>query len=91
MPYIVQEHRAIYGETLAKLLDNLLLQGNLASGDVNYIITRIADYVFTHSGANYSAGKDVLGTLEAVKLEFYRRRMAPYEDKKAKQNGEVFA
>jgi hypothetical protein len=26
-----------------------------------------------------------------VKLEFYRRRMAPYEDKKAKQNGEVFA
>ena len=90
MPYIVQEHRAIYDKTLAKLLDDLLLKGDLALGDVNYIITRIVDYVFTHSGTNYSVGKDVLGTLEAVKLEFYRRRLAPYEDKKRDENGDVF-
>jgi hypothetical protein len=40
--------------------------------------------------ASYDAMSDGLKTLEAVKLEFYRRRMAPYEDKKRDQNGEVF-
>lgn len=33
---------------------------------------------------------DVIGTIECVKLEFYRRVVAPYEDKKAEQNGDAY-
>jgi hypothetical protein len=31
----------------------------------------------------------VLGALEAAKLEFYRRQVAPYEDGKIRENGDV--
>lgn len=32
---------------------------------------------------------DVLGTLRAVELEFYRRYVGPYEDLKIKENGDL--
>jgi len=32
----------------------------------------------------------VIGALEACKLEFYRRAVVPYEDKKIKENGDVY-
>jgi hypothetical protein len=31
----------------------------------------------------------VIGALEAAKLEFYRRHVAPYEDQKIEENGDV--
>ena len=33
---------------------------------------------------------EVLGVLECVKLELYRRVAAPYEDKKCQENGDVY-
>ena len=32
----------------------------------------------------------VLGALETTKLELYRRHIAPYEDKKREENGDVY-
>ena len=32
----------------------------------------------------------LLGALEAAKLELYRRYIAPYEDKKMKEHGDVY-
>lgn len=32
---------------------------------------------------------NIIGAVEAAKLEFYRRHVAPYEDKKIEQNGDV--
>lgn len=31
----------------------------------------------------------VIGALEAAKLEYYRRHVAPYEDRKIAENGDV--
>jgi len=33
----------------------------------------------------------MLGSVEAAKLEIYRRLIAPYEDTKIKENGDVFS
>jgi hypothetical protein len=63
----------------------------IEDGDVNYVITRLIERMYGGQFTYYEMMNRGLGVLEAVKLEFYRRRMAPYEDKKAKQNGEVFA
>lgn len=41
------------------------------------------------NGAAWSLA-DVLGTIECVKLEFYRRVVAPYEDQKCEQNGDAY-
>lgn len=59
-------------------------------GELNYELTLICQaYLFNtkHSYQNYN---DVIGALEACKLEFYRRLVSPYEDKKITENGDVY-
>ena len=40
--------------------------------------------------SSYHAYNEIIGVLECVKQEFYRRMVAPYEDKKCEENGDVF-
>ena len=57
-------------------------------GELNYVLTRIVlSYLPAKPG--YTAYNEVLGVLEAVKLELYRRAIAPYEDTKITENGDV--
>ena len=39
--------------------------------------------------AKYADINELIGALECAKLEFYRRKAAPYEDKKAVENGDL--
>jgi hypothetical protein len=58
-------------------------------GELNYKITReVHDYI-RHNGESYATYNAALGALEAAKLELYRRFVAPYEDTKIHQNGDV--
>ena len=61
-------------------------------GTLNYIITRLCDYwCRDYAGeANYEKYNTVIGVLECVKQELYRRQIAPYEDEKCKENGDVY-
>lgn len=60
-----------------------------AAGVLNYMLTRtIQTYLQRHKG--YQGINDIIGALEACKLEFYRRVVVPYEDKKIQENGDVY-
>lgn len=63
-------------------------------GELNYAITKcITRYLANQSlygDYNYTDLNDVIGALEAAKLEFYRRVVVPYEEQKIKENGDVF-
>ena len=63
-----------------------------APGTLNYIITRLCDYWCRdfEGESNYDKYNGVIGVLECVKQELYRRQIAPYEDKKCEQNGDVY-
>jgi hypothetical protein len=39
---------------------------------------------------NYAMYNDMIGVLECCKLELYRRMVAPYEDVKCAENGDVY-
>lgn len=84
MPYIKQAHR-----------DEIEGSGSspyamLNPGDLNYKITLLLiDYLNTHD-LKYQTINDIMGALEGAKAEFYRRIAAPYEDKKIKENGDVY-
>ena len=80
MPYITEERR--------DQLDRLAYDP-YRPGDLNYAITRL---VVRYLGGSYSYEKynDVIGVLECAKLELYRRMVAPYEDRKMKENGDVY-
>jgi hypothetical protein len=59
---------------------------------LNYDLTRQCLRFIKHQpgGLNYANINAVVGVLECMKLEFYRRAAAPYEDKKIQQNGDVY-
>ena len=59
-------------------------------GKLNYDITmRCLDYL-EFKGETYTHHNDILGVLEAVKQEWYRRMVVPYEEKKLAENGDVY-
>lgn len=60
------------------------------AGELNYLITSICrEYVYMQ-GERYQHYNDCIGALEACKLELYRRKVAPYEDTKIEENGDVY-
>jgi hypothetical protein len=60
------------------------------AGELNYILTTIIKNYFRDRGGRYQQINDVLGALEGAKMEFYRRIVAPYEDTKIAENGDVY-
>lgn len=60
-------------------------------GELNYQLTLIInEYLRRRHGRSYTGVNEVVGVLECVKQEFYRRVVAPYEDQKIKENGDVY-
>ncbi len=87
MPYIAEEQRWTVDDPINDLLEQIDRHGaDAAPGIVNYIITRL---LLARFGNSYRAYAMAVGVLETCKLEFYRRAVAPYEDKKIHENGDV--
>jgi len=85
MPYILKEDRA----RLDTAIDNLanLIKPEQRAGELNYIINRLMLKLVGQ--AKYADINELMGALECAKIEFYRRKAAPYEDKKAVENGDL--
>lgn len=63
---------------------------SLPIGELNYLITRAIDR-WLKDGLCYERINAAIGVLECAKLELYRRIAAPYEDKKCRENGDVYS
>lgn len=89
MPYIKPENRE---ELFPKINDLNVALENLGGkqGDLNYVISTLIDLYLIKNGVNYQNINNLIGVLECAKLELYRRVAAPYDDKKVKENGDVF-
>jgi len=88
MPYIKQEERQLYTELIFELTETLDME-NANAGHLNYIFSRVINEHFANNGGNYQTANDIIGMLECVKQEFYRRQVAPYEDFKITENGDI--
>jgi len=61
------------------------------SGELNYQLTKnILDYLDNKFDVGYADYNEVMGVLSCIQHELYRRRIAPYEEKKARAAGDVF-
>lgn len=102
MPYITENDRRIIDLTLLgwmgeKKFDLVtlkdLFEGLFACdepprpGELNYIITTLIHEYIKRKGLSYTTLNDVLGVLSGVDLELKRCVIAPYEDKKRRENG----
>lgn len=90
MPYIKQKRRV----ELARLPNDPTRDypSNLAqnAGELNYLFSVLANDFIKRVGLNYENLNAVVGALEGAKAEFQRRVVAPYEDTKIQQNGDVY-
>jgi hypothetical protein len=87
MPYIKSENRKKYEKVLHELIDVLkTLPPDEVDGELNYVVTKILKNVYP---LRYFHINKAVGVLECIKLEFYRRVAAPYEDLKIKESGDV--
>lgn len=81
MPYIMPALRKHLEPTTAVDAAN--------PGELNFQITMLCkQYLETH-GESYNTHNAIMGVLTCAPLEWYRRRTAPYEDKKIEENGDV--
>lgn len=91
MPYIKKEQRETLDKQITELAAAIEKQHtdvDLDPGILNYVVTKlILDLNFRRNYKNFNA---VVGALECCKLELYRRGIAPYEDKKIQENGDVY-
>lgn len=78
MPYIEKEKR------------HALHDGPKTPGELNYQISQVINLYLIQKGISYTTFNEIIGALECEKLEIYRRLIAPYEDIKLKENGEVY-
>lgn len=85
MPYIKQEFRPAIEEKAKALIESI----NCA-GDMNFAFTVIAREFAKKKKISYATFNEIVGAFECCKLELYRRAIAPYEDKKIEENGDVF-
>ena len=86
VPYIKGEKR----DKLDPILNELVKEIN-QPGDLNYCIYKLICMLAKINTPSYRVYSALLTELECCKLEFYRKKVAPYEDKKLKENGDVAA
>ena len=90
MPYIIQADRKQFDPVIEELVDVITNHGfsKLTPGNLNYVVSKIIWGEFDKT-PSYTFGNELVGVLECIKQEFYRRRLAIYEDQKIKENGDL--
>ena len=80
MPYCKDEQRrdAYFGSGIT-----------ITDGMLNYMLTNLVLQYIEQHGLRYSVLNSVVGVLECIKMEIYRRIGGVYEDQKIKENGDV--
>jgi hypothetical protein len=95
MPYIKRELRNRLDESLLELSSVLTCYSytnDALCGNLNYCIFKIIKRLIDDDNGgekSYARFNAIIGALECNKLEVYRRMIAPYEDTKIEQNGDV--
>ena len=84
MPYITQERRKDFDELLAQLGPRIKNKG-----EMNYCVSILMTWYVSVHGDSYQNLSDAKDALINAADEFARRRLAPYEDIKKEENGDL--
>ena len=82
MPYVKPERRKPLFPTSDSVAQT--------EGELNYQITVLLDKYMIEHGGSYDWMGDCTSACENAAAEFRRRVMAPYEDRKIAENGDVY-
>lgn len=85
MPYIKDDDRCHLEQD-----ENGQNQNSRNCGELNYLITLLVINFLEEKGLSYQTCNDIVGALDNAKDEFKRRVQNPYEDRKIRENGDVY-
>jgi len=88
MPYIKKEQKKKYKDILLLLKTNTDIISN--PGELNYLVTKILQIYLIKNKLSYKTLNEIIGAIECSKIEFYRREIVKYENKKIKENGDCY-
>ena len=84
MPYILEENRTM-GEIIGELTNHIKVKG-----DLNYVVCELVGQLCLRDGGlSYTSTSNWIDGVHGAERELTRRLLGPYEDLKAKQNGDV--
>lgn len=83
MPYIKENDRDFFNPSLDEIVDSIQ-----NPGDVCYCVYYMLKKVF-EKDKKFKTISSLIGEIECAKMEFYRRIVVPYEDKKIIENGDI--
>ncbi len=86
IPYINQSARKRIKPHIAKFWADCPI---IEEGEMNYLITTLLEK-YRGGKYGYSLFNEIIGLLECIKLEYYRRMVAEYESEKCTENGDVY-
>ncbi len=87
MPYIPQNNRSNIDPLLQPLIDHIKsLPLEEQDGALNYSVTKALKALYEPRYFHYNRA---MGVLSSIQAEWYRRDVAPYEDKKIQEHGDV--
>lgn len=86
MPYIDQNARLSFDDTIRSLTPQ-------TPGELNYVITKLMlEYgKRKQEKPSYSLYNELVGVVECLKMEFYRRAVSVYENEKISEHGDVYS
>lgn len=59
------------------------------AGELQYAMALMFKSYIERKGLNYQHCNDIMGALAGAQMEFYRKIVAPYEEEKIVENGDV--
>jgi len=83
MPYIKPHRRPALDKHLGPLRNAIECPGELAYALYSLCVGQVGEL------DGYEKRRSVVGDLECTKAEFVRKHLAPYEDRKLVENGDV--
>ncbi len=91
MPYIPQERRQELYPLISKVAGEIQAAVESGTGkrdgEYNFVITILGEMLYDR---NYTDQNARHGVLACAQMEAYRRVLAPYENEKIVENGDVF-
>lgn len=87
MPYIKSEYRVMLEKSLTDVWENLMkIPREDRAGALTYVIYKLFTDLHVNRYADFAV---LMGILDCVGKEFYRRTVAPHEDRAIVKNGDV--
>ena len=90
MPYVTPDRRELLVQFDAKNHRFVVNTLDITSPeDLAFVFYRLCQLYVIRNGRKFETLNGIVGVLETTKGEFSRRILAPYEDRKMRENGDV--